>query len=174
MRYNAELRSSLSAVHKIEQYNSLTREITKTGKINFTPIIEKDINKCVRSKIFFVLLFSFDDCSTCLKQELNKFNQITKEGEVATVGIYYRNLGPNINYVKRHFGIKFETFYGDSSSLLVNNPKFKLRKIKDEPIVLVLNSKTKRILDSYIPIPGNLKRRNYFYLKWENILYLIN
>lgn len=143
-------------------YSKLFQEVTEKSNEYFflnqlkeenIPIYE--FKKLINQYKFLIVLKSFD-CWNCLNQEIAILNELQKNS-YPVIGLYLDE-GLTIN--------KFIEIHNAEFPLLeINNyPQWMSLKQKHSPIIFCLD-KNMNILDCYIPLPGDLKRRNAFYLK---------
>lgn len=109
--------------------------------------------------IYFVVFFKENDCSNCIRQEVEMLNVFHLP---QVIGFFLKNNTRSKEHFIKSYGIKFP---------IVSVSRFPIQSvvIDKTPIIFVVNSRNE-IIDSYEPQPNNLVKRNAFYTKWDRLV----
>lgn len=127
------------------------------------PRASTDAKSGVSSGVEFVLVASIDDCTNCIEDEIVKLNELAAGNPRGAAGIAGFFVDEDRLTTARRF-----------IDHLSPAPRFPIsvRDVLAElpeattPLVLVIRSRDRKILDTHKPLPQNLAKRDAFYVRW--------
>lgn len=118
-------------------------------------------------KIELYLLASVDDCTNSIEDEVAKLNEIARLKPARVAGIR----GFFVDEDRRAIAGRFLGHLSPAPAFPMT-----VRDVRPQlpgattPLVLVVRSRDGKILDAHKPIPGNLRKRDAFYIRWTGAL----
>ena len=113
------------------------------------------------------LLASVDDCTNSIEDEVMKLNEIARLESARVAGIH----GFFVDEDRRAIAGRFIGHLSPAPAfpMTVEDVRPQLPGATT-PLVLVVRSRDGKILDAHKPIPGNLRKRDAFYIRWTGAL----
>ena len=165
-------RSAINTANEIKSNDSVNAYIAESSKIEEKVILsgnkiisrldsisfiyyDKNVNEKTHNlnkKITFYFLFRGADCTSCIIQTWQLLKGLRKDNTSTIEDVksfFYRNNGAKLERFLKYHGLNITPMKFNFNSIL------KEFNITETPIVIVLESKSKKVLDAYSPIPNN-------------------
>ena len=159
-------RSLLFSIDKVESICRIDKQYKNVliDEINYYSSNFNEISSAVsnNSELIFLLFIREDDCTNCIAQESDRFNLFKRFDKITLKSFLECKDSSLLSVFKKEYNINFDI------DLIQTFNDWKEIDILNTPAILVL-SKDYQVIDSYISIPEEYKKRNNFYKKWELI-----
>jgi hypothetical protein len=140
--------------------------LTRTGAVPAT-FAGRRATARAGEEVELYLLASVDDCTNSVEDEVTKLNESARLSPARVAGIR----GYFVDEDRRAIADRFIGHLSPPPAfpMTVQDVRSQLPGATT-PLVLVVRSRDGRILDVHKPIPGNLRKRDAFYIRWAGAL----
>jgi hypothetical protein len=159
-RYAAEEQALLTRTGAVPAAFAGRRATARTGE-------EGRASARAGETVELYLLASVDDCTNSIEDEVMKLNEIARLESARVAGIH----GFFVDEDRRAIAGRFIGHLSPAPAfpMTVADVRSQLPGATT-PLVLVVRSRDGKILDAHKPIPGNLRKRDAFYIRWTGAL----
>lgn len=151
------LSAALQNVNRlILEGNSLIKEFGDLGENEVSHQVGYDLH-------FF---FRNSDCSACIKETYKGIRELKQLSKINKVYLYFSSNGniPSYKDVIAYSGINLPVKKVNYTKVMNN------LEVTITPFLLVTNANSSKVIDAYLPEPGNLIMREAFLKKWRSLL----
>lgn len=161
---NASSRAIVESFYAAEEQTLLAK--TRVVPAAF-PLASTREGSPISAEVSFVLMASIDDCTNCIEDEILKLNELVSGGRTPAVGV----TGFFVDEARAITAARFIDHLSPRPRfpISVENALAGLPEATT-PLVLVVRSRDRKILDAHKPLPQNLAKRDAFYARWAALI----